>query len=85
MRRNIAANGKDHIGLALNEVGSEFGKPLRSTLCIPVFDSEVLAIDIPELAKAFQKCLRARIALRAAIDQDADARTARRYLLRLQL
>ena len=81
--RNIATEGKDHIGLALNQIGGEFGEPLRLTLGIPVFDIDVLAIDIAKLTKAFQKRLRVRIALRGAVDQDANARPARRRLLRM--
>nr|WP_249167315.1 hypothetical protein [Bradyrhizobium sp. JYMT SZCCT0428] len=68
MWRNIAAEGKDHIWLALNQTCGEFGKALRPTLSIPVFDGDVLAIDIPKLAKAFQKRLRVRIPLRGALD-----------------
>src|SRR6185295_18664837 len=68
MRRNIATDGKDHKGLALNQVRGELRKPLRPTLSIPVFNGEVLTIDIAELAKAFQKRLRARIVVQGTVD-----------------
>src|SRR5215213_6204549 len=84
MRRNIAADGKDHNGLALNQVRGELGKPLRPTLSIPVFNGEILTIDIAKLAKALQKRFRARIILQAAVNQDADARAALCRLLRMR-
>jgi len=52
MCRNIATEGKDHVGFALNQFRDEFGKPLRLTLSIPILDIDVLAIDIAKLAKA---------------------------------
>ena len=54
MWRNIATEGKNHVRSAPNQVPGEFGKPLRLTLSKPIFDGDVLAIDITKLAKPFQ-------------------------------
>src|SRR4029079_15508143 len=84
--RDVAAKGKNHCWLDLNQFRGEAGKTLGSSLSVSVFDSDVLTVDIAEFAKALQKRPGggAWIVLKAAVDQDADARAARRRRLRIR-
>jgi hypothetical protein len=77
---DIAAEREDHVGLELHELCGKVGKPFGLSLRKAVFKRDVLAVDVAQLAKAREERLRVRIALRRAVDQNADARTACRLL-----
>ena len=42
--------------LALNEFGCELGEPLGASLAPTIFDNDIAALILPELAKPLHKC-----------------------------
>ena len=49
-RRDVSTKGERHIRFRTNQLLSEVGKPVRLTLCVTVFNIDVLSIDIAEVA-----------------------------------
>ena len=74
MRSDVAAERKNHVGLAAHQSRGEFRKPLRPTLREMIFKRDVLSVNVAKLAKTFHESLCIRILVGCAVNEDSDAR-----------
>jgi len=54
-RRRGAARRYDHVDLAADEIGCQFGQPIVTALRPAVFDRQILSLNIAGLGKALVK------------------------------
>jgi hypothetical protein len=80
MRSDVAAERKNHVGLAAHQIRGEFRKPLRPTLRKAILKRDVQSVNVTKLAKAFHESLCIRILVGCAVNQDADTKAACRLL-----
>ena len=72
--RGVGRDGDQDVGLETDQLDGEIGESLQLAVLVPVFDDDVLALDVAELAQPLLECLQARrIGARRDAGEIADA------------
>jgi hypothetical protein len=79
-RRDVPAEREQHLGPHVHEIDGQLGETLRPTLRISVFNGEVVALDVAEIAQGATGCFHLRVGQWRAEQQNAQTRDSGRLL-----